>query len=165
MPAGRPAILGFIEHASPKTEVVGLNAFWDLKKHEIPIRPGAYVLVADTWFQYPTGRSPVFYIGQSDDLRFRLNEHLKYATHVKEDRRVDSALYFPRYEYGGRFGKSYAYLRTWQRLSPRTLEADLMACFAKQYGTFPVANGAGSWDRLSKHMGPPKERPAGRGPF
>ena len=99
----------------------------------------------------------MFYIGQSGNLHSRLNMHLDYATQVLNDDRREGLLYYPRYEYAGKFGKSYAYLRTWQRMKPKALEEELMACFARQYHAFPIANAAGSWNRVYKHLGLPTD--------
>ena len=125
----------------------GMANFWSLLDHGIPSGPGAYILVAKPGvrFNYPTGRSAVFYIGQSSDLRRRLNEHLKYSLEVREDPMHE--LYWPRYEYSAAFGSRYALL---EDISPKTLEEELFHRFAQIYHSFPVANGQGSWKRINQ---------------
>jgi hypothetical protein len=144
----RTSILRFCVEATER-EVPPLADFWNLAEDEIPAASGAYVLAADKWFSYPAGKSPVFYIGQARNLRKRLLTHLTFATHVRERDRRGLSMYYPRYEYAGAFGARYAFLRTWQRLSPRALEEKLMVAFARRYRAFPLANSAGAWNRLN----------------
>jgi hypothetical protein len=113
---------------------------------EIPDESGIYVLFSDQAFTYPSGRSPVFYIGQSKDLRSRLHTHVTYALEARDDRKL--TLYYPRYEYAARFGRWYAWARTWQGLSPEVMEARAMARFAARYRSFPITNAAGSWNQV-----------------
>lgn len=125
-----------------------VQQFWDLKDHDIPRCPGAYILLArGTRFRYPRGTNTVYYIGQSSNLRRRLREHVKYAIEAADDRKLP--LYWPRYEYAAKFGTHYCFIRTWQNLNPRGLEEILMAHFAEKHRGFPVANGAGSWNRIT----------------
>jgi hypothetical protein len=51
--------------------------------------------------------------------------------------------------YGGR----YCFVRTWQGMTPKGLEEEVMARFPKKYHCFPIANGAGSWWRIKKVIG------------
>jgi hypothetical protein len=121
---------------------------WTANMERISTQPGAYVLLAATGtkFLYPTGSSPVFYIGQATNLRKRLFTHRKYSADAQSNRKL--SLYYPRYEYAAAFGCRFAYIRTWQGLSAKALEENLLACFAKQFRSFPIANGAGSWNRI-----------------
>ena len=126
----------------------GIKQFWNFEKQDIPPRPGAYILLAKgTRFHYPSGKNSVYYIGQSSNLRSRLSYHYKYASEAKNDRNL--LLYWPRYEYAAEFGTHYCFIRTWQNLKPRGLEEILMAYFAEKHRSFPVANGAGSWKRIT----------------
>jgi hypothetical protein len=129
-----------------------LADFWRMDTHEIPASPGAYILASsgEVHFTYPAGNSPIFYIGQSSSLLRRLQEHRRYATQAKEDRRL--LLYYPRYEYAAKFGARYCYINTWQGLTPKALEELVLAKFAKRYLSFPVANGAGSWSRIASEL-------------
>ena len=130
----------------------GPSNFWSLRDHDIPARPGVYVLVAGPGgrFNYPAGRSPVFYIGCSKNLRQRLIDHLKWSEEAADYRR--SRLYWPRYEYAAVYGSRYAYIRTWQNVTPKQLEDILLACFALRYLSFPVANGQGAWRRVQTEI-------------
>ena len=95
-------------------------------------------------FHLPCGRSPVFYIGQSKNLRNRLQDHLQFATEARDHRRYP--LYFQVYEYAARFGCRYTCISALSWDTPKELEADVMALFAKKFRCWPAANGVGSWD-------------------
>lgn len=143
------AILDFmkdIEHS-------GLKDFWKLKEHDIPTSPGAYILIAQghSHFSYPIGKSPIYYIGQSKNLRSRLREHLKYSDQAKNNRQLN--LYWPRYEFSAVYGGRYCFMSTWQGLTPKGLEEILLANFAKKHRSFPVSNGSGSWKRIGELIG------------
>ena len=127
---------------------VGPREFWGLGDDEIPSSPGAYILLANTRFPYPQGKNSVYYIGQAANLRRRLLTHLRFAKQAKTDRR--RSLYWPRYEYAAVYGARYCYVHTWQGLKPKALEDHLMALFAIKHYSFPVANGAGAWNRIEK---------------
>jgi hypothetical protein len=130
--------------------------FDDLRGHSIPPGGGVYVLFGAKAFQYPGGRSPVFYIGQSTGLRGRLVAHLRHTTEARQQRQRERPLYWPRYEYAAVFGRWYSYATPPARWTPRKLEEEVMAIFAGRYRSFPVANGAGSWNRVANHIGYPR---------
>ena len=123
---------------------VRLRNFWRLASHEIPSGPGVYVLLAKpgTRFQYPRGRSPVFYIGQASNLGNRLRSHLRYSLQARGDRPLK--LYWRRYEYAAVFGCRYTYISA-HRGDPGILEAKVLSSFADRYRSIPVANGGGGW--------------------
>ena len=127
-----------------------LRDFWNLKEHEIPQAPGVYILIArpNILFQYPWGKSRVFYIGQSRNLKRRLHTHIRHSSTAKDEEGRTNYLYWARYEYAAEFGDKYAVLRTWQGMTAKGLEDEVMALFAKCYGAFPVANGAGAWRKV-----------------
>ncbi len=138
----RPRYLTFLlgyRHSTPRD-------FWQLEEHDIPVAPGVYILVAkpSIRFRYPRGSSPVFYVGQAKRLRDRLVQHLRASRLAKADRR-DRPRYWPRYEYAAAFGGRYLWLRTWRGKSPRQLEGEIIATFARQHKSFPVANGNAAW--------------------
>ena len=145
------SIAALIGHAGQKREPSPIRNFWLLDRHDLPEDAGAYVLIArpGVSFDYPGGKSPVFYIGMATSLVDRLSEHLKHSKAAAHARRVP--LYWPRYEYAARFGGRYATINTWQRMTPRALEEELIAGFASRFKAFPVANSAGSWNRIRKH--------------
>lgn len=116
----------------------------DWEENSVLTQPGAYVLMAEaeTSFRYPNGESPVFYIGKADNLRRRLRTHRKKIRQAKNDRKL--CLYVPRYEYGAAFGVRYSFIQARQEGFPSFLEILLMARFAKQYKSLPIANNTGS---------------------
>jgi hypothetical protein len=149
-------MLKFLEDFEAKASPI--EAFWRLDKHSIPASPGVYFLVASAGirFRYPSGQSPIYYIGQTQSLRTRLRGHLTYHRHVREDCRTEFLLYEARHEYGGKFGGRYFFIRTWRGLSAKRLEDIVLARFAKWYHTFPVGNGAAAWNRIESEFKKPK---------
>ena len=117
---------------------------------EVQDAPGVYVLLTGdgTLFQYPVGRSPVLYIGQSVNLRRRLGDHSEWAKQAKSNRRRE--LYYPRYEYAERFGVKFVYLCTRGRVAAKKLEKILLARFTNKFRGWPVGNSGGSWDHIGK---------------
>lgn len=132
--------------------------FWRIRheKESIPRLPGVYVLFGDHLFDYPGGKSPVFYIGQSTNLRDRLYTHWRCSEQARSSDRRE-ALYLPRYEYAATYGYWYAFGRTWQGMTAKALEEKAMACFARRFRAFPVGKGAGSWSRIDTVSGDPAE--------
>jgi hypothetical protein len=130
-----------------------MKNFWKLECHEIPSSSGVYLLVAKAGieFQYPEGKSPIYYIGKADSLRRRLLQHLKLHLEVKS-RNVEEEDFLnrPRHEYGAVFGGGYCFIKTWSGMTPKNLEDEVLALFAKKYRSFPVANSAGAWNRIEK---------------
>jgi excinuclease UvrABC nuclease subunit len=76
-------------------EISPVKNFWRLKKHKIPSSPGVYLLITKPGitFQYPEGKSPIYYIGEGDSLYQRLRQHLKHHLHVKNNKRQKNPLY------------------------------------------------------------------------
>lgn len=142
------ALFHFLEGLEPSA----FADFWRLREHDIPDLPGVYVLAAraNVRYRYPAGNSPIFYIGQAKSLRNRLHTHLVYSKQARDDRRAP--LYWPRYEFAAIHGGRYCYIRTWQGLSPKSLEDTVLARFAKRFRSFPIANGAGAWTRIHTEM-------------
>jgi len=142
------AIFHFLEGL----ESTKLADFWQLRGHDVPALPGVYVLAAkaNVRYRYPAGSSPIFYIGQAKSLKRRLLTHLSYSEQASGERRIP--LYWPRYEYAAQHGGRYCYIRTWQGLSPKVLEDIVLARFAKRFRAFPIANGAGAWNRVDSEM-------------
>jgi hypothetical protein len=142
------ALLKFLEDL----ESTPFQDFWSLSEHEVPDRPGVYILAArpGMHYTYPVDKSPIFYIGQAGSLRARLRAHLKHATEAKCSRRFP--LYWPRYEFAAAHGGRYCYIRTKQGQRPKVLEDIVLARFAKRYLSFPIANGAGAWRRVNKEF-------------
>jgi hypothetical protein len=135
----------FLRTLKLKQKTSRVSDFWRCKDHNIPKFPGVYLLIAKKCtFRYPTGRSPVYYIGKAKSLYKRiLKDHYKWHSHVKGDRRKDNCFYEARHEYGGVFGGRYCYIQTWKRISPEKLEKIVIGAFVQSYHTIPVANRAG----------------------
>lgn len=123
------------------------------ENHDISALPGVYIFEASdgTQFIYPRGKSSIFYIGQSNSLLKRLQSHRRYMEQARTDRQYP--LYEPRYEYAAAFGTNYCIIRTWQGVTPKSLEETVLTRFAKKYGAVPVANGAGTWNKVHIEIG------------
>jgi predicted GIY-YIG superfamily endonuclease len=130
-----------------KDETAPLNDFWKMKVEDIPPSSGVYIFLAKPGlsFQYPRNKSPIYYIGQATNLRQRLNEHFTYSYQAKYKRVRER--YWPRYEYTASFGGRYTVIQTWQGMTSKSLERKILNLFADKYRSFPIANGAGSWDK------------------
>lgn len=105
-------------------------------------------------FPYPQGRSPVFYIGQSTNLRHRLYRH-KMAIHMARSERL-LAVYRPITEYAARFGATVAVIPL--KKHPREVEFRLLAAFMSEYRGLPVANSAVNWRNVREHLRNPGEK-------
>lgn len=125
-----------------------LDEYFDLSL--IPEHSGAYILGTSdgTKLVCPWGNSPVFYIGQSKNLRKRIKEHLAYTKQVMEEH---DGFWWPRYQYGAAYGVSIAWYSTRGTQNPNKLEADLIDSFYNLYGSIPVANGAWPSGLKPKH--------------
>ena len=112
-------------------------------EHKPPATGGAYVIgTADTMLIYPWGTSPVFYIGQTANLRQRLAGH---KTMIQEAREDYDHWYRPRHQYGAALGAHVAWYSRRGPESPRVIEGRLMDAFYELFGAIPCANGA--WSR------------------
>lgn len=133
-----------------RVEGLRTRSFWCLQDRWIPLTGGAYILITGggVKFRYPGGESPVFYIGQSANLRRRLREHNKFANEAAGAPPEERCFYWQKYNYAAEFGERYAIVRTWQGLTPKGLEDLLMARFVRRYLAFPVANGSGAWRKM-----------------
>jgi hypothetical protein len=141
-------LLKFLAQENLENEPSKIANFWHSDKHEIPASPGVYILIAKKGikFRYPKGKNSIYYIGQTTSLRKRIVEqHRKFHSHVRDNRRLAECLYEARHEYGGEFGGRYCYVQTWKGVSPKKLEKLIIRAFMKSYHAPPVANGAGVW--------------------
>lgn len=124
-----------------------------LEWEEIPDTPGCYVFIAKRAFPYPQGRSRVFYIGQSVNLRHRLYRH-KMAIRLAKSQRL-LVVYRPITEYSAKFGANVAVTKA--QKDPRETEFRLLAAFMEQFRGLPVANSAVNWRKVREHLGKPAE--------
>ena len=117
-----------------------------MDRHEVTEEEGVYILLTGdgTVFTYPGGRSPVFYIGQSGNLRNRLLTHLRYAKDARDLRQYDR--YPAIHEYAAEFGCRYSCIPCLPGDEGKWLEADIMLRFEEQFRVLPVACGSGSRD-------------------
>ena len=134
--------LGFAatERSWPQTSVVDLMQADDVET--FPAAAGAYVLGSSdgTMLTYPWGNSPVFYVGQSGNLRQRLTVHRDY---IRQIARNPWRLTEYRYQYGAAFGASVA---MFESKEPDVLEAQLIQKFYWCFGSIPVANS--KWEEI-----------------
>lgn len=152
-----PRSLSFLkEHRSPGIrQLTGPDLEFNLmnfKEFEnyIPTTPGVYIIVSTdgTHFQYPSGKSPVMYIGMSLNLYNRLKDHYQGTCLVRD--RLEDYLYMSyqchqRYHYFREFGaKVYVFTRRGIQ-NPKEQEALYIGKFYEKYLSLPVSNGARSF--------------------
>ena len=108
--------------------------------NEIPSEPGAFVFGTNdgTKFIYPWGSSPIFYIGQTEDLRRRFSNHRRRIVEALQD--VSAKSWWPRYQFSAAFARDCAWYRVQSGQRPQILAEDLIRDFRGQYGAIPVAN-------------------------
>ena len=121
-----------------------------LDEHEIPERPGVYIMLSDKIeYTYPwsekRGTSQVFYIGQSSNLRSRLLIHQKHCIGAKDNPDPTYYYYYPRYEYAAYRGCNVCWATCTTKAEARKTEEDLLFEFANYFGAKPVANGQSAW--------------------
>jgi hypothetical protein len=117
---------------------------------DIPREPGVYVLSSlDTMYPYPwsekRGKSKVFYIGQSSDLRSRLMVHKKHSVAAKDNPDTSYDYYWPIYEYAAYHGCVVCCATCKSKGKAKETEESLMMDFANYFGARPVANGQSAW--------------------
>lgn len=107
----------------------------------IPITAGAYVLGSTNGQQliYPWGSSPIFYIGQSNNLYNRLKDHKNAIIRAMDNH--EELNWWPRYQYGAAFGATVAWYSVKGSQNPNSLESNLITNFYQTYGSIPAANG------------------------
>lgn len=100
---------------------------------------GAYVLGTSdgTMLTYPWGTSPVFYIGQSNNLLNRLITHRNHIRNAIDD---FDRNWRPRYQYGAAYGADCVWYSRQGREQPVNIEARLVNSFYYSFGAIPVAN-------------------------
>lgn len=139
------SFLGSIEKRADAyyRQFANVNQDWD----ELPSGPGVYVLLAQggTVWPYPWGRSPVFYIGKSGDLRNRLWDHWNGA---KQAKAYDGdSMFYAVNHYAAEFSTRFITIPTWQGMTADSLEKEAIGRFVRSYGARPVANSQTRWDR------------------
>jgi hypothetical protein len=115
-----------------------------LDLERVPEKPGVYVMLSTRteypypWSEYKSrGKSQVYYIGQTKNLRKRLTLHKSACKDVINQ--PDTNLgYWPRYEYAAYHGCNVVWLVS---RTPKEKETELLQEFHDYYGAKPVANG------------------------
>ena len=134
-------------------KVSGMAELWKCDHHQIPEKPGVYLLIAKPGirFIYPAGKNPIYYIGQAKSLRRRICGHRRWHVAAQE-RNLPHDLYEMRHEYGAAFGGRYYFIElgTGSNMSLKDLEDTVLGLFARRYRAFPVANSRGAFDRIAK---------------
>ena len=111
---------------------------------DIPEEPGVYVMLSDhTEYEYPWGKSQVYYIGESKNLRTRLRIHKRYCKQAIS--KPPREYFYARYEYAAHHGCNVGWVMSKTGKDTKTIENDLLVDFAKYYGAKPVANGQSGW--------------------
>jgi len=128
-----------------------LDNLLQMDEDKLPKTSGVYILGSSdgTNFIYPWGSSPIFYIGQSKNLKKRLLTHKKHISAAIENH--DDLYWWPRYQYGASFGASLAWYSVRGTQNPNKLEADLITSFYDTYGSIPVSNGTWPSGLKPKH--------------
>lgn len=121
----------------------------DVKEHDIPKQAGIYFFRTGDGrlLGYPEGKSRVFYIGHSINLRKRLYTHGKYHNEASSKEQRTLEVYYTRYEYSSRFSGEYCFIVADQS---KQLEQAALECFALKHFSFPLANPLGSWRSINK---------------
>lgn len=112
---------------------------------DVPEKPGIYIMIAkESGFIYPYGKSAVFYIGTSKDLKKRLKTHLRLYNRAKNDYENHN-WHYSRYNYAIAFGADIYFMRITGRENEKDLESKAIEGFYDKYGALPVGNGAFSF--------------------
>ncbi len=124
----------------------GIEELLDIEDQDFlwaPNTAGAYVLGTKqrTMLTYPWGNSPVFFIGESRDLRKKFAEHRRLILSAQKDRGEQT--WWPRYQYGASFGATVAWYSVRGAQFPNKLLYGLLATFYDMYGSIPLGNS--SW--------------------
>jgi hypothetical protein len=124
----------------------------DYEAYNVPQVPGVYVIVSldGTKFQYPKGKSPVMYIGMSDNLYSRIKDHatsVKYvADRINDYSRMNCQCH-QRYHYFREFGAKVYIFSHRGTQSPKEQEALFLGKFYEKYFSLPVSNSARSFSQ------------------
>lgn len=108
----------------------------------LPPREGVYIITSHSKkFIYPWGESKVIYIGKSNSIRRRLNEHHRAINRKSQDWDAD------KHNYMREYGASAVYYLTLGKQDSKNLESEILYRFFSKYGAMPVGNAARSFHR------------------
>lgn len=115
----------------------------------IPNRSGVYVIVStkSPYFIYPTGKSPVIYIGESINLKQRIKEHYSIFKEVCNPETADKWWYSSRYQFMKYFGAHVYLFYCYKNQSPKELESFFLHSFYNKFHSIPFGNGARSFSQ------------------
>lgn len=110
---------------------------------DVPNASGVYILgTAGQALVYPWGSSRVFYIGESADIRRRLQYHRRQTLKISDGKiRWDHE----RNQFGAAYGTECAWWTCVEGETPKGLEDRFLWDFWRRYGATPAANG--QWTR------------------
>lgn len=134
-------------YVSSLLELENLNEIKEVK--------GVYIIAAQQQsFIYPNGNSKVFYIGKSNNLRRRMKQHKAQALAISETAKKDRGAYwyYPKHQYLSAFGGQVFFFSTRGTQDEQNLESALFASFYDRYHSFPVSNGAMSFEKIKKSL-------------
>lgn len=137
----RVGVFAFLGDLERRVDLAREFGAIDDKYDDLPSGPGGYIIRASgraTW-AYPWGRSPIYYIGKATNLRVRLWDHWDQARQARRD--GGNVRDRPVHNFEASFGSLYHTVPSWQRMTPDSIEQELMARFVNKYGARPVANG------------------------
>ena len=139
-----------------RTEI-GVRGGFKLATEPIPEetrgKGGVYIIETTNRFNfpYPCGKSPIVYIGQSDNLMTRLKEHRQTLLKLKENTEYGMKPTQPwissRYQYMRYKGARVYYYPCWGNQDPKEMEAEIIWRFYQYYRALPVGNAAKSYSR------------------
>lgn len=119
---------------------------------QLPESGGVYMLgTANTPLIYPWGTSPIYYIGQSGNLRERLGSHRDVIAKGRNFGGYYGNNWWPRYQYAIAFGADCCWFEPKKDNTPANLEAELIQEFYDHIGALPAANG--SWPSIKQREG------------
>ena len=131
------------------------NLRWlEEQEYDLPLASkvsGVYIISSTdgTKYIYPNGkRSPILYIGQSSDLRNRLQEHFRGLQCLLRDcdyGLADDIQIAPRYQYMYYNGSYVDVFKCRKSQESKDLESIILNQFYKTYRALPVGNAARSF--------------------
>lgn len=114
--------------------------------NDIRDKSGIYFFVSKSHrYIYPSGESPIIYIGTSNNLKRRLKEHLKSFHTAQQHLYKKDIWIYSRYNYIIHHGADVYYLPTIGKEDAKNLESKVLENFFDKYASLPVGNGAFSY--------------------
>ena len=86
-------------------------------------------------FPYPKGLSPVFYVGESEDLNIRIKRHLDWFEKAKFGETKHTPK--PLWSYATEFGAKFAFIKC---SNHKQMEKQILMSFHNKFGAIPICN-------------------------